>query len=363
MFKHIALAALILFLFAAAAYADEEKEAPAEEKSERSEWLFTPIFSSDPKLATAAGALAGYTPQFDKKSPPSIIGVAGTYSTTASWYLSAFAKTHFGEDKHRLNIVAATGEIRNDYSDFLGSGLNVQTTDALTLYAIRYSYGFYGRWYLGPQFVSTNYAITGDNALSGQILGMIGLTGFQSNGLGLFGQYDSRDNQYSPSTGINFKAHNVAYRESLGGDTSFDTLTADYAQFFPHRADHVIALHIKGRWTNDAPPSGYSSVDLRGYTRGQYLAPHMTMVEADYRYSLNEKWGLEKWGLAVFGGVAGLYGQDSEGNENNNELYPGIGCGVFYRLNDDGMVVRADIAFGKEENVGFYITFGHGFEK
>jgi hypothetical protein len=83
----------------------------------------------------------------------------------------------------------------------------------------------------------------------------------------------------------------------------------------------------------------------------------MTMAEADYRYSLTEKWG-----LAVFGGVAGLYGYDSTGNENNNELYPAGGGGVFYRLNDEGMVVRADIAVGKDGNYGFYLQFGHGFE-
>ena len=54
-----------------------------------------------------------------------------------------------------------------------------------------------------------------------------------------------------------------------------------------------------GRWTNDAPPSGYSTVDLRGYTSGQYLAPHSTMVEADYRHMVYK----EKVGAAVFGGV------------------------------------------------------------
>jgi len=142
--------------------------------------------SSDPKISTAGGALAGYVHQFDEKSPASLIGVVGTYSTTDSWYLGAFAKTHFSEDKHRLTVVAVTGEVRNDYSDFLGSGLNVQTTDDVTMYALRYAYRIYGRWYLGPQFVSTNYAISGDNLLSGQVLEHIGLTGFKSNGIGLY---------------------------------------------------------------------------------------------------------------------------------------------------------------------------------
>ena len=127
---------------------DEKPEIPSEKDSKSSPWLITPLLSSDPKISTAAGALAGYVHKFDEKSPASLIGVAGTYSTTHSWYLSAFAKVHFKEDTHRLSTAIATGEVRNDYSDFLGSGLNVQTTDDLELFALRYSYRFYGRWYL-----------------------------------------------------------------------------------------------------------------------------------------------------------------------------------------------------------------------
>ena len=144
----------------------------------------------------------------------------------------------------------------------------MQTTDEVSIFGLRYRYRFYDRWFLGPQFVSTNYAISGDNLLSGKILEHIGLTGHRSNGIGLYTQYDSRDNQYSPSTGQVFEAHNIAYRESLGGDVSFDTYTVDYQYYIPQGKGNVIALHTKGRWTDDAPPSGYSSVDMRGYTRG-----------------------------------------------------------------------------------------------
>jgi hypothetical protein len=312
--------------------------------------------SSDPKISTAGGALAGYVYQFDEESPPSLFGVVGTYSTTDSWYLGAFAKAYFKEDKHRISAAIVTGEIRNDYSDFLNSGLDVQTTDALTMFALRYYLRVYGHWYLGPQFISTNYAISGDNLLSGQVLEHIGLTGFKSNGLGLYTQYDTRDNQYSPSSGQVFEAHNIAFRESFGGETSFDTYTADYQYYFSHGKGHVLALHVKGRWTVDAPPSGYSSVDLRGYTRGQYLAPHMTMAELDERYSLTEKWG-----LTVFAGIAGLYGDDSM--DEGDRYYPAGGAGVYYQLNDEKMVVRADFAIGTEGNHGFYLQFGHPFEK
>jgi hypothetical protein len=360
---------VILLIFAPpVAFADEKTEAapeattldekpkdPAVKESKSSPWLITPLISSDPKLSTALGVLGAYVHQFDEKSPPSLFGVAGTYSTTDSWKVSAFTKVHFGEDKHRVVAGLAKGELNNDYEDYLGSGLNVKTTDDISLLALRYAYGFYGRWYFGPQFVSTNYAIIGDNAQSGAILEYVGLTGFRSNGLGLYTQYDSRDNQYSPLTGQVFEAHNFAYREELGGDVSFDALTADYQYYIPFHQKHVLALHAKGRWTNDAPPSGYSSIDLRGYTRGQYLAPHSTMAEADYRHMVYK----DKVGAAVFGGVSALYGDDT--SDEDYEFYPAGGVGLFYVLNDQKMVVRADFAVGSEGNHGFYLQFGNPF--
>ena len=139
---------------------EDKPEAPDEKDSKKTPWFVTPLLSSDPKISTAAGALAGYVHQFDEESPPSLLGLFGTYSTTDSYYYGAFAQTYSGKDKHRLTAALVTGIVRNDYSDFLGSGLNVQTTDAIHLIALRYVYRIYGHWYLGPQLISTNYAIS-----------------------------------------------------------------------------------------------------------------------------------------------------------------------------------------------------------
>ena len=367
------LIVIVLITVAPIAFAEEKPEAPSEsapvaneekaseaapeKESKSSPWLITPLISSDPKLSTSAGVLAGYVYHFDEQSPASLFGVFGTYSTTDSWFAGAFGKAYFGEDRHRLTTALVTGEVRNDYKDFLGSGENVKTTDDVSLIALRYAYRFYGHWYLGPQFTSTNYAITGDDAFSGEVLEYIGLSGYRANGLGLYTQYDTRDNQYSPLTGQAFEAHNFAYREEFGGDDTFDALNVDYQYYIPFHQKHVLALHAMGRWTNDAPPSGYSTVELRGYTSGQYLAPHSTAVEADYRHMVYK----EKVGAAVFGGVSAIYGDDAR--DEDYEFYPAGGVGLFYVLNDEKMVVRADFAVGTEGNYGFYLQFGHPFDK
>jgi hypothetical protein len=298
--------------------------------------------------------LGGYVHQFDEDSPPSLFGVVGTYSTTDSYYYGGFAKTHFGRDRHRIMAGAFSGKVNNDYTDYLGSGLPVQTTDTLKAFGLRYVTKIHGRWYLGPQFISGNYTISGDDPQSGEILDTLGLTGFQSNGLGILGQYDSRDNQYSPRSGQFFEAHNIAFRTGLGGDVNFDAYNADYQYYLRHGKNHVLAIHAKGRWTVGAPSSGYSSVDLRGYPRGQYLAPHMTLVEVDERFSLTRRFGLK-----AFAGLAWLYGGSQF--TGTDSLFPAGGGGVYYQLNDEGMVVRAEYALGREGNQGFYLQFGQPF--
>jgi hypothetical protein len=211
-----------------------------------------------PSSGHPAAPRGGYLYRFDDQSPVSTFGVAGVYSDTDSYVAGVFANTYFGADRHRLVVGMATGRVRNDYEDFLGSGLPVQTTDDLRFAAARYLYRFRGDWFAGLQFVTTNYTISSDNWFSDKVLDLLGLTGFDSNGVGLVAQFDDRDNQNSPSSGQSFSVHNIAYRESLGGDESFDVYTADYRRYWSHGVGHVLAFRGKGRFTQGAPPAGYS---------------------------------------------------------------------------------------------------------
>ncbi len=76
--KFKTLIIFILLLLAPMAQADEKPEAPPAKDSKSSPWFITPLVSSDPKISTAAGALAGYVHEFDEETPPSLFGVTGT---------------------------------------------------------------------------------------------------------------------------------------------------------------------------------------------------------------------------------------------------------------------------------------------
>ncbi len=327
----------------------------------RSPWLATPLLSSTPKFGTSIGGLVGYLYKFDRKSPVSLFGVNASYSDTNSYKLVLFANTYFDEDRQRVNAAAIYGNIENDYEDFLGSGQQTQTTDRIDMYFLRYLYRFSGNWFIGAQGVMTNFSSSSATDLGQGILDILGLGGFQSNGLGLAIYYDSRNNTRSASSGSQFLAHNIAYSERLGGDASFDVYNAEYDTYLQLIGSQVTAIQLKGRWTSDAPNSSFSSVELPGYTRGEYLAQNMTFLLVDQRIMFTERWG-----MSVTAGVGCLYGDSVFDNNLNcferDNAYPSISSGVIYSLKPaEKIVVRAQVSAGKSGNSALTLSFGQPF--
>ena len=325
------------------------------EKETESPWLVTPTISSNPKLGTTLGGIGAYLHRFDENSEKSMFGLFGTYSNTDSYVAGIFGEMYFNSNKHKLIAGIVGGEIRNNYDDFLGTGLPAKTEDDLEGAGIRYLRLVKGHWYIGAQYLSSNYAI-GAEGILGEILEQIGLTGFDSVGLGLVAEYDTRDNLRNPTRGEKFRVHNIAYRESLGGDESFDVYHAEYTNYLSFGGRHVLAIDLNGRWTHDAPLAGYSSVLLRGYTRGNYLAEHYSHLDFDGRFSLTDRWG-----LTAFGGLGCLYSSFSDCDEGENRYFS-IGGGVSYLLKPDaGIVMRLEYAKGEGDNSAFYLKLGHPY--
>lgn len=348
-----AIVACCLALFVATtAYAAEG--APGE--SRESPWLLVPIVSSDPKLGTSGGLMAAYLHRFDSISSTSMFGATALYTSTQSKVGGLFARTYFGEDRHRLTAFAGGGTVKNEYEDFLGTGFPLQTEDNLRALAGRYLYRTYDDWFVGLQASDTNYSIVTEDVLAGEILEQLGLTGFDSVGVGAVVNYDSRDSQSSPTSGLFIDLNNIAYRESLGGSVSFDVYRLGLKQYLSHGKGHVFVWRLDNHWTADAPPGGYATVRLRGYTQGQYLGRHMSAVEAEERFRLSERWG-----LTAFAGVACLYG-DNKSCSNSANVYPAGGGGVYFVVkSNEGMVVTLEYAEGEGSNRGVYLRFGWGF--
>jgi hypothetical protein len=321
-----------------------------------SPWLLLPVVASNPKLGTAFGLLAGYIHTFDPISRVSLFGVNVQYTSTDSIIAVAFARTSFGADHHRITAVAATGTIKNDYQDYLGSGQPLQTNDQLKAVAGRYLYRVKEPWFIGAQGNSANYQVIGESAEDDLVLETLGVKGFQSTALGAVVMRDTRDNEDMPAHGWYFNLNNLAYRKALGGADSFDAYRADIKVFWPHGGGHVLAFRQFNWLTYGAPAGGQATVLLRGYKLGQYLAPYMSSFEAEERVSFGSRWG-----ATVFGGVADLYGH-SDFVSANRQYYPTWGAGVHFVLKPDKhMLANVEYAQGVEDNHGWYLKFGYAW--
>ena len=170
--------------------------APAES---RSPWLLVPVFSSSPKLGTAFGGLGAYMHRFDDSSRVSLLGLSYQYTSTNSQVASAFARTSFGRDHHRIVLIGVFGQIKNDYDDYLGTGQSLKTNDDLKALAARYLWRAKGDWFIGGQGSAANFQVLGATAEDDLVLETLGVRGFKSAGVGANLMHDSRDNEDIPN--------------------------------------------------------------------------------------------------------------------------------------------------------------------
>jgi hypothetical protein len=328
----------------------------AEPKKAPSPWILLPTFSNNPKLGTAVGALAGYIRKFDAQSQVSIFGASAQYTSTDSATAVVFARTSFGEDHHRLMLLAVGGRIRNDYDDFLGTGAALKSEDRVRSFVARYLYRVKDDWFVGAQALATNYQIVGQTSLDDDLLGLLGLTGFEAGGVGLVLYHDSRDLQDAPKKGWVFNFNTISYRQGIEGSSDFDVYRLDYRHYWSHGAGHVLAIRQSNQWTQDAPPGAYAPVLLRGYTMGEYLGKSMSSIEVEERHRF-----AERWTATLFAGVACLYGGSRSGCSGSN-LFPGVGAGVQYVLKPaQGIVANLELAAGKDGNKALLFKMGYAW--
>ena len=352
----------LLLVVACAAEASAQQPSPAPAATAQaaadevpSPWLLVPVFSSSPKLGSAVGGLGAFLHVFDPGSRVSLFGMTYQYTSTHSQIASAFARTSFGADHHRTVTIVALGNIKNDYDDYLGTGQPLKTDANLGAVVARYLFRATGDWFIGAQGNAANYQVIGATPEDDLVLETLGVRGFSSAALGAALMHDSRDNEDMPAAGWFLNVNNLAYREALGGSSSYDAYRADFRAFWEHGRDHVLAARQFNWVTDDAPAAAQATVILRGYKLGQYLAPYMSSFEVEERLSFGARWG-----ATIFAGAAQLYGDALVPLDRT--LYPTVGAGLHFVIKPaQHMLVNLEYAQGVEDNRGIYLKLGHAW--
>jgi hypothetical protein len=311
----------------------------------------------------------------DNVSPPSIVLLNLLYAVKPPFdeaksrqSFAAAGMTRLFLDEDRWRVVGVAGYI-NLFQEFYGIGGNTDVSKALFNYRLEQlilmgqllrQVGFKG-FYLGGLVGGIMYHTKTDNPADAAVLESIG-SGSDwrvSPNVGLLAQYDSRDNKYYPTRGVNA---NLRMNGSFFQEGEQYVLVAPgFNQYFPLLGTDrlVLAYRVFGTLGfGNLPIAAYARYGSRGttlgYEVGEYMDKKMVGAETEIRWIVWKRIGAE-----AGGGVGKVFAEFAD--IGKAEWLPGVwGSGTFKIMEKQDIRARATVAYGKS-GVLFYFGVGQNF--
>ena len=276
---------------------------------------------------------------------------------------AAMAMTRLYLDEDRWRVTGIAGYI-NLFQQYFPAGASDPSFDyrleqVVAIAQLFRQVGWKG-FYVGALVGAIAYRTKADNPEDAAILAGIGSSSdwsFAPN-LGLLSQYDSRDNKYYPTRGVNF---NLRINGSFKSDQEYVLLAPGFNQYFPLLGTDrlVLAYRLFGQFGfGELPISAYARYGIRGttlgYETGEYLDEKMAGLESEIRWLVWKRVGVE--------GGAGIGKVFAEFDEFTDAAWlPGVwGSGTFKIMEERDIRARATLAYGKSGTL-FYFAVGQNF--
>jgi len=220
----------------------------------------------------------------------------------------------------------------------------------------RWGENFFAGLHLETYAVSMR-ARESDSRLAGGVV--VGGDGGTVSGLGVFAKWDSRDNTFSPASGIYCSLFLNRFFHFLGGDFVFGQANLDARDYFRLGHGQVGAVQVVFRSVQGEAPFHllpmFGGLNLlRGYYDGRFRDRNMLALQAEYRRPL---WG--RFGLCAFAGIAQV--QKNISLLELSGFHAAGGAGLRYRFNrKENLNVRLDVGFAGS-SPAVYLTFAEAF--
>jgi hypothetical protein len=333
------------------------------------EFVAAPVPLSNPSIGSGLTVIGAYIykpNKEDKASPPWVTGGGGFYADSESWGAAVIQQAYLDEDRWR--ILGGLGTAHLNYK-FFGIGTNAGKGD----FSIPLTQNVNGgvaevlRRVTGDFFVGVRYQIASLRTsidlqdLSSRPGRELPSPELQTRtaSLGLHIQRDSRDNQFSPTSGSLVDLRADFSGKTWGGDIGYQAYSIAYNKYSTLREGHTLAFRGYSRFTGgDVPFFGLSlfglGSDLRGYPTGQYRDRMMLATQLEYRLHLF--WRL---GMVAFAGVGEV--APDVGAMTVKNLLPSAGAGLRCMIaKENGINLRVDFAVGRKTSA-FYVGMGEAF--
>lgn len=332
-----------------------------------------PLINNNPAMKWGFGGMVMYmfrVNQEDEISPPSLVSLAGLYSTNKSYIAGLFSQLFFAEDKYRVVGGLGTSRINNDFEYDFGfiTPVRLVYSELRSFFGAQLSREITNNIYVGLQYsgVQTKYRFDQgteeQNRFAEELFDSLGITDDFKSSIGLPFSYDTRDYTYYPSNGIILSVRPTLYAEWLGGDDNYSTVTYSLSAYKRIARDKVIAGKIAGGHSlGDVPFSGYQTYGtrgtLRGYPAGKYRGKNMIGGQAEFRWQF-----YKCLGMVAFAGTGTVWGNEADEEEFEKEWLPSVGAGIRIMISEEKRInFRLDYAWGINGNEGFYIGVMEAF--
>lgn len=317
-------------------------------------FVAAPIPMLNPQLDFGLGAIAMLVYPIDAddtESPPSSTVLFGLGTTNGSYMFGAGQQVHLSHDDWRMRLLAGYGKFNSDY---YGSGDATAWGITLPLgSASFFVQPLVLRRTVGALYVGLAYTLMASDVNLDAPVGQVPKVAEQlfpikvdqtNSGLGLAVQFDTRDSQFSATSGFFVELHATLFNGVFGGDADFlsvDVQANAYTSITDPR--YVAAFRVALSGVSDgAPfyllPSIGGGADLRGYGYGTYRDQYWVAGQAEFRW--NFWWRLHAVAFLGLGTVTGPA-------TSKPPALPSYGGGLRFRVDDEQrLMLRMDVGAG-----------------
>lgn len=206
--------------------------------------------------------------------------------------------------------------------------------------------------WLGLRYTHVNTSVTFDVANPGLPGILPGDLGLRLAALTPSLTLDMRDNFFTPTQGWYLDLSAPLFRETLGSDRDFETLTLTAMHYRPLSRSLFLSVRGGARTSSDGTPFYLRPyVWLRGVQVLSYQGEQTAEAEAELRWQLHPRFS-----LVGFGG-AGIARSEIALGDRDTSVTAG-GAGFRYLVaRQHGLHMGLDVAFGPDDPV-IYVVFG-----
>ncbi len=324
----------------------------------RTGFLPVPILITEPAVGYGGGlALAffhGPLASGEGAKSPSVSAVAFGGTENGTWFLGGGHLGIWRED--RIRYLGGVG-LASANLDYYGNG------GAFSPQPVRFNTEAFGlmqeimfrlgetRFFAGVGYRLVDTRNRFHRAGYGEIPGIPELDfDSRSAGLSLILNYDSRDNLFTPSHGLDLEIELGDYGRIWGGDDEFRKYGGHLKYYRPLGRRWTLGLRLDvDAVDGKAPFYEYPYLEMRGVKVLRYQGRRAALAEAELRWRFHPRWF-----LVGFGGAGRTWSEGGRGSGTIGTQGIGFRYLIARRL---GLQMGIDVARGPEE-IAFYIQVG-----